>query len=72
MLHLDSFPISDIGHIFGYKIGDEVLKQAAIRIQKSICESDTLVRMDADEFAVLMLAVGNNEAPIVLNQIVIF
>jgi len=69
LLHLDPFPISDIDHVFGYKIGDEVLKQAAIRIQGSIRESDTLVRMDADEFAVLMPTVGDEELPIVLNRI---
>jgi len=69
LLHFDPFPISDIDHIFGYKIGDEVLKQIAIRIPHCICESDTLVRMDADEFTVLMPTVGDDELPIILRRI---
>jgi len=72
LLHLDPFPISDIDHVFGYQIGDEVLQQAAIRIQKCIRDSDTLVRMDADEFAVLMPTVGDDECPVILNRIASF
>jgi len=69
LFHLDPFPISDIDHLFGYKVGDEVLKQVASRIKNSIRESDTVVRMDADEFAVLMTTVGDDESSVVIEKI---
>jgi diguanylate cyclase (GGDEF)-like protein len=69
LFHLDPFPMSDIDHLFGYKIGDEVLKQIAKRLVASVRESDTVVRMDADEFAVLMPTVGDDEASIVIEKV---
>ncbi len=69
LFHLDPFPISDIDHLFGYKVGDEVLKQVAERIKSCVRESDTVVRMDADEFAVLMSTVGDDETSVIIGKI---
>ncbi len=69
LFHLDPFPISDIDQLFGYKVGDEVLKQVAKRIKDSIRESDTVIRMDADEFAVLMPTVGDDEVPLIVSKV---
>jgi len=69
LFHLDPFPLSDIDHLFGYKVGDEVLKQVANRIKASIRESDTVIRMDADEFSVLMPTVGDDEVPLIVSKV---
>lgn len=51
-LDLDNFkPIND--H-FGHRIGDVVLKLAAVRIESGIRESDTVARIGGDEFAILL------------------
>ncbi len=70
LFHLDPFPISDIDRLFGYKTGDDVLKQIAVRLKDSVRESDTVIRMDADEFAVLMPTVGKNEVNVVVDKVV--
>ncbi|MHB1115457.1 diguanylate cyclase domain-containing protein [Sideroxydans sp.] len=51
-LDLDNFkPINDR---FGHRIGDVVLKLAAVRIESGIRESDTVARIGGDEFAILL------------------
>ncbi len=51
-LDLDSFkPINDR---FGHRIGDVVLKLAAVRIESGIRASDTVARIGGDEFAILL------------------
>jgi len=51
-LDLDSFkPINDR---FGHRVGDVVLKLAAVRIESGMRESDTVARIGGDEFAILL------------------
>jgi diguanylate cyclase (GGDEF)-like protein len=51
MLDLDRFkPINDS---LGHPVGDEVLKEAALRLQFCVRETDTVVRLGGDEFAIL-------------------
>lgn len=51
-LDLDNFkPINDR---FGHRVGDVVLKLAAVRIESGIRESDTVARIGGDEFALLL------------------
>lgn len=51
-LDLDNFkPINDV---FGHRVGDVVLKQAAARIEGCMRESDTVARIGGDEFAILL------------------
>lgn len=51
MLDLDNFKV--INDTYGHQIGDEVLKEIARLIQKSIRETDTIYRYGGEEFAVL-------------------
>jgi len=51
-LDLDGFkPINDD---YGHEIGDEVLKEVASRISKTIRDEDTVSRQGGDEFAMLL------------------
>ncbi|MDD2699986.1 MAG: GGDEF domain-containing protein [Sideroxydans sp.] len=51
-LDLDNFkPINDR---FGHRVGDVVLKLAAVRIESGMRESDTVARVGGDEFAILL------------------
>jgi diguanylate cyclase (GGDEF)-like protein len=51
-LDLDEFkPINDN---FGHAVGDRVLKQAAMRLQKTIRATDTVGRIGGDEFVLLV------------------
>lgn len=51
-LDLDDFkPINDR---FGHRVGDVVLKLAAVRIESGVRESDTVARIGGDEFAILL------------------
>ncbi|MBU0688191.1 MAG: GGDEF domain-containing protein [Gammaproteobacteria bacterium] len=51
-LDLDNFkPINDR---FGHRVGDVVLKLAAVRIESGVRESDTVARLGGDEFAILL------------------
>lgn len=51
-LDLDDFkPINDR---FGHRIGDVVLKLAAVRVESGVRESDTVARLGGDEFAILL------------------
>jgi diguanylate cyclase (GGDEF)-like protein len=51
MLDLDRFkPINDS---LGHPVGDEVLKETALRLQFCVRETDTVARLGGDEFAIL-------------------
>ena len=51
-IDFDNF--KQINDSFGHQIGDEILKQTALRMQAQLRESDTLARIGGDEFAILL------------------
>jgi diguanylate cyclase (GGDEF)-like protein len=51
MLDLDGF--KQINDSLGHPVGDEVLKEIAIRLQFCVRETDTVARLGGDEFAIL-------------------
>lgn len=52
MIGLDKF--SQVNETMGYPSGDELLKQAALRLQAEIGELDTAARVGGDEFLLLL------------------
>jgi diguanylate cyclase (GGDEF)-like protein len=66
MLDLDRFkPINDT---LGHPVGDEVLKETALRLQFCARESDTVARLGGDEFAILQAQATTQEEVVHLAQ----
>jgi diguanylate cyclase (GGDEF)-like protein/PAS domain S-box-containing protein len=52
LLDLDHF--KQINDALGHDVGDEVLKQVALRLKHSVRQIDTVVRTEGDEFVILL------------------
>lgn len=59
VLYLDLNGFRQINHKYGYTFGDQVLRETAQRIRATIRRSDTVARLGADEFVVLLEDVQN-------------
>jgi len=54
VLFIDLDRFKDINDSLGHRVGDDVLRQAAIRFQSALRESDSIGRLGGDEFVVLV------------------
>lgn len=68
LLDLDRF--KDVNDTLGHHIGDQLLKEASIRLQDSIRSSDTVARLGGDEFAIIAPQTSANEALEFSNKII--
>ncbi len=59
VLYLDLNDFRQVNDQYGYKVGDQVLRETARRIRATIRRSDTVARIGADEFVVLLEGVQN-------------
>lgn len=66
MMDLDQFKA--INDTLGHHIGDLVLQQVAMRLQKILRGSDTIARLGGDEFAILLAAVSGIEGVVIAAQ----
>lgn len=60
MLDLDNF--KRINDLLGHQAGDELLKEAARRLQRLVRQTDTVARFGGDEFLILQSGVATTEA----------
>ena len=52
IVDLDSF--KSVNDLFGYGVGDHLLKETAVRLRRCLRESDTLARLSGDEFIIIL------------------
>lgn len=71
VLYIDLDRFKNINDSFGYTIGDELIVQVSERLQQCIQNHDTLSRMGADEFAIMLEEISVvDEAAELANQII--
>jgi diguanylate cyclase (GGDEF)-like protein/PAS domain S-box-containing protein len=71
LFYLDLDGFKSVNDNYGHDKGDELLKEAALRLQCAVRESDTVARLGGDEFAVILpRATGRGDAELVAGKII--
>ncbi len=60
LINIDDFRA--INDNFGFDAGDELLREMGLRIKRSIRDSDTVTRLEGDEFAVILSDINDPRA----------
>lgn len=59
LMDLDHF--KEINDTLGHPIGDQLLKEVAVRLQANLRQNDTVARLGGDEFVVILEELGNSQ-----------
>lgn len=62
LLFLDIDNFKDINDTFGHHVGDDLLKEVAIRLQSCVRKYDTLARLGGDEFTIILYDLQSSES----------
>ncbi|PZA11403.1 diguanylate cyclase [Rhodopseudomonas palustris] len=70
LLYIDIDEFKSINDTLGHPVGDELLKQVAVRLRDCVREIDFVARLGGDEFAVIQIAVsGADDATALVDRI---
>src|SRR5579864_3005026 len=69
VLFIDLDRFKDVNDSLGHRVGDDVLRQTAIRFQGALRESDSIGRLGGDEFVVLVEGPGARHAEVAAQRL---
>lgn len=70
LLRLDLNRFKDVNDTLGHHVGDLLLQQVGQRLESTLRESDTVARLDGDEFALVLSGVDDPSAALAATKIV--
>ncbi len=70
IFYMDLNGFKPVNDTYGHDVGDEVLKEVAIRLQKTLRTTDIIARLGGDEFAFALTPVLNDRISLVTERVI--